>query len=101
MRLDCQVVSWFCQANVWRLAAAGIGGEKDVHANQNDPVSRLPGPTSKALCDRMRHKLARAAHFCDCKKHRERALDRLAKEVGRDLDLKTIFEWIGLQHDAD
>jgi adenosylcobyric acid synthase len=47
------------------------------------------------------HKLARAAHFCDWKKHRERALDRLAREVGRDLDLKTIFEWIGLQYDAD
>src|SRR5258708_17715046 len=47
------------------------------------------------------HKLAPAPDRCDWKQHREQALDRLAREVGRALDLKTIFEWVGLQYDAD
>jgi adenosylcobyric acid synthase len=46
------------------------------------------------------HKLAPATDFCDWKEHRERALDRLAREVGRALDLETIFEWVGLQYDV-
>ena len=61
--------------------------------------------------DTFRHEFLRAARtvhhltptldFCDWKKHRERALDRLATEVGRALDLKTIFEWTGLPCAAD
>lgn len=47
------------------------------------------------------HKLAPATDFRDCKEHRERALARLATEVGRALDLATIFEWVGLQYDVD
>jgi len=47
------------------------------------------------------HKLAPGSDFCDWKQHREQALDRLAREVGRALDLKTLFEWAGLQYDAE
>jgi adenosylcobyric acid synthase len=47
------------------------------------------------------HKLAPAADFCDWREHRERALDRLAREVGRALDFKTIFKWVGLQYGVD
>src|SRR5438270_5552841 len=47
------------------------------------------------------HKLAPAAEFCDWREHRERALDRLVREVGRALDLKTIFKWVGLQYEVD
>ena len=46
------------------------------------------------------HKLAPAADLCDWKQHREQALDRLAREVRRALDLATIFEWARLLHDA-
>jgi adenosylcobyric acid synthase len=47
------------------------------------------------------YKLAPAPDYWNWKQHREQALDRLAREVDRALDLKTIFEWVGLQHDAD
>ncbi|MGA8272469.1 MAG: cobyric acid synthase [Candidatus Sulfotelmatobacter sp.] len=47
------------------------------------------------------HKLAPAPSFCDWKQHREQALNRLATEVTRALDIKTIFQWVGLQHTAN
>ena len=47
------------------------------------------------------HNLAPASDFRDWKQHREQALDRLAREVGCALDLKTIFEWAGLLYAAD
>ena len=46
------------------------------------------------------HKLAPASDLCDWKRQREQALDRLATEVGRSLHLKTIFQMVGLLHDA-
>lgn len=53
MRLDCQVVSWFCQGEYLATAAAGIGGEKDVHANQHEPTAdyrlSITGPTRMLL----------------------------------------------------
>ncbi|MFZ0771798.1 MAG: cobyric acid synthase [Candidatus Sulfotelmatobacter sp.] len=47
------------------------------------------------------YKLAPAVHCCHWKEHREQALNRLAREVGRAMDLKTIFEWAGLLYGAD
>jgi adenosylcobyric acid synthase len=60
--------------------------------------------------DAFRHEFLRAARSFytltpapDCydwKRHREQAFDRLAGEVGRAMDLHTIFEWVGLQYAA-
>ena len=46
-------------------------------------------------------KLAPAPLFSDWKQHREQALNRLATEVNRALDVKTIFQWVGLQYRAN
>ena len=47
------------------------------------------------------YKLRPAAYFCDWKRHREQALNRLATELSRTLDVKTIFQWAGLQFRAN
>jgi adenosylcobyric acid synthase len=47
------------------------------------------------------HKLVPAPHFSDWKQHREQALNRLATEVTRALDIRTIFQWVGLKYEAN
>ena len=44
------------------------------------------------------HELAPASELCPWRQLREESLDRLAREVEKALDMKTIFGWIGLPY---
>ncbi|MCU1248776.1 MAG: Cobyric acid synthase [Edaphobacter sp.] len=46
------------------------------------------------------HKLAAPNELCQWDQLREESLDRLAREVEKALDMKTIFGWVGLSYQA-
>jgi adenosylcobyric acid synthase len=60
--------------------------------------------------DVFRHAFLRAARsfvglssdvsFTDWKKKREESLNRLAAEVSKAIDLRTIFSWVGQEYDV-
>jgi adenosylcobyric acid synthase len=46
------------------------------------------------------HKLGAPTELCPWRQLREESLDRLAREVEKALDMKTIFGWVGLPYAA-